>query len=211
MSKVFDKSSIPPSLRERQRSEREESILTVALAMMGESGYAAMTMDDLAAGANISKPTLYTYFASKEEVAVRAVVRTLEHGGEFVDSLSADLPAWDRIEAALRYMFEGKFVHRLTHFCTVRDALGPTIRAHPEYRNEYERLLGRLIVLFDEAKRDGTFKPELETRIAVQTMFSFLRDTEYIDLIERGESGANGVVDTLITILLDGFRVKETR
>lgn len=212
MSKLLEKQVLPPpSLRERQRSEREDAILGVALAMISESGYAAMTMDDLAARANVSKPTLYSYFSSKEEVAIRAMARTMADSGDYLDGLRTDQPAFVRIEMTLRYLFNRKFVERSAHFCTVRDALGPALRAHPAYRTVYGRLVGQLTVLVDEAKQEGSFAPDLVTRIAVQAMFSFLRDAEYIDLIERGEIEGHAVIDTLVAILLDGFRAKDRK
>ena len=199
------------SLRERQHVTREDAILTVALMMMDEIGYGTMTMDDLAARAGISKPTLYTYFASKEAIAVRAVVRMMERGRAFVDARPPTTPAFERIEATVDYLCDGKFVHRMAYLGTGHDALGPTIRAHPEYRSEYGKLAARITALFEEARDEGTLKPGLATRVAVQALFSLLRDAEYTDLIARGECDARAVAYTLRTIFLDGLRTKDRK
>jgi AcrR family transcriptional regulator len=61
-----------PRRREQRRQAREHVILEAAQELMEEHGYDAMTMDDLAARAGITKPTLYQHFPSKEEIAVRA-------------------------------------------------------------------------------------------------------------------------------------------
>ena len=195
------------SLRERQRSDRENAVLSAASSLIGRGDFGAVTMDDLAAQVGVSKPTLYAHFASKEEIYLRVVLRMIADACVFVDDLSPDLPAVARIEATVRYMLTGKIVRGAAHLGTGRDAIGAAIRARTEYRAEYARLVGRMTTLFDDAKREGDMKPELSTRIAVQCVASFLRDAEYGDLVERGETDANAVVETLTTILINGFRV----
>jgi AcrR family transcriptional regulator len=48
------------------RGEREQQMLAVAHALFAERGYAAVTMDDVAVAAGITKPLLYNYFGNKE-------------------------------------------------------------------------------------------------------------------------------------------------
>lgn len=57
-----------PSRREANRMAREARIKDAALTTFAQSGYAGTSMDAIAAGAGISKPTLYQYFASKEQL-----------------------------------------------------------------------------------------------------------------------------------------------
>lgn len=57
-----------PGKRETNRIAREGRILDTALTVFAEHGYAATTMDALAAKAGLSKPTLYQYFTSKKQL-----------------------------------------------------------------------------------------------------------------------------------------------
>lgn len=66
------------SLRERRRQALHEDILDAARNILAEKGYNAMSMDDLAAQAGISKPTLYSYFATKDEIVTAAIVREID-------------------------------------------------------------------------------------------------------------------------------------
>lgn len=50
------------------RAERELQILDIAHARFAEHGYGAVTMDDLAAAAGVTKPLLYAYFGNKERL-----------------------------------------------------------------------------------------------------------------------------------------------
>jgi AcrR family transcriptional regulator len=48
------------------RAERERQALAVARSLFAERGYAAVTMDDVAAAVGVTKPLLYAYFGNKE-------------------------------------------------------------------------------------------------------------------------------------------------
>jgi AcrR family transcriptional regulator len=51
-------------------------VLDVAYALLKESGYKRMTMDEVATRANLGKGTLYLYFDSKEDLAHSCIDRT---------------------------------------------------------------------------------------------------------------------------------------
>lgn len=57
-----------PSRRELRRQDRREAILAVAAQTFLEQGYAGTTMSGIAATLGGSKGTLWSYFASKEEL-----------------------------------------------------------------------------------------------------------------------------------------------
>ena len=48
------------------RAEREQQALAAARARFAEHGYAAVTMDDVAADVGVTKPLLYAYFGNKD-------------------------------------------------------------------------------------------------------------------------------------------------
>jgi AcrR family transcriptional regulator len=59
---------------ERRKADRPAELLSAALDLFVEKGYAGTRLDDVAARARVSKGTLYLYFANKEEL-FKAVVR----------------------------------------------------------------------------------------------------------------------------------------
>jgi AcrR family transcriptional regulator len=67
-----------PQLQEprwnRRKDARPDEIVSAALELFVERGYAATRLDDVAARDGVSKGTLYLYFANKEEL-FKAVVR----------------------------------------------------------------------------------------------------------------------------------------
>jgi len=60
------------------RAERERLVLDVAHARFAAHGFAAVTMDELAAAAGVTKPLLYAYFGNKE----RLYLACMERAGE---------------------------------------------------------------------------------------------------------------------------------
>jgi AcrR family transcriptional regulator len=59
-------------LRARNATSRREALVAAAYALFAEKGYAATTMDDVAARAGLSRRTAFRYFASKEELVFPA-------------------------------------------------------------------------------------------------------------------------------------------
>src|SRR5215211_6941107 len=66
------------SLRERRRRLLYDEILNAVGELLGEKGYSAMSMDELAARVGISKPTLYSIFPTKEDLLVETVVQGMD-------------------------------------------------------------------------------------------------------------------------------------
>jgi AcrR family transcriptional regulator len=58
----------PIGLRERKKQRTREAIVRAARVLFGEKGYDATTVAEIAANAEISVPTLFSYFPTKEDV-----------------------------------------------------------------------------------------------------------------------------------------------
>jgi AcrR family transcriptional regulator len=56
-----------PSLRERRRRETSKAVAEAALDLALDQGWAAVTVDAIAARAGISRRTFFNYFATKDE------------------------------------------------------------------------------------------------------------------------------------------------
>jgi AcrR family transcriptional regulator len=105
-----------PQFRALSRDERRERILWAAKRVMLEKGLDEASMDDVAACAGTTKPTVYAHFKSKDEL-FSAVVELIK--GLFLGKLqSPDAYSAEPLEAVA--LFCGRFVE-LTCW---RDAVG---------------------------------------------------------------------------------------
>ena len=77
------------------RAVREQQMLDAAVQMFSVNGYHETSMDAIAAEARISKPMLYLYYGSKEELFGACLNREL---GRFIEAIGADV----NVKAALK-------------------------------------------------------------------------------------------------------------
>jgi AcrR family transcriptional regulator len=94
--------------------ERERAILAAFEELLGDRALHEISIDDIARGAGISRPTFYFYFASKEAVLLSLFERMIADGdarrGDTLDRLAEDPPA--RLRESLTAFFEVFQAHR---------------------------------------------------------------------------------------------------
>lgn len=59
--------------KERERAEKRDAVLHAAVQSFNERGFHATSLDDVAASLNVTKPTIYHYFANKDEILFECV------------------------------------------------------------------------------------------------------------------------------------------
>ncbi len=93
--------------------ERETAILETAERLLEERSVQDISVDDLARGAGISRPSFYFYFPSKEAVFLTLIDRLVEQaegGREVIDRIHEDPPA--RWREGLQVFFDIFGAHR---------------------------------------------------------------------------------------------------
>ena len=190
------------TLKERQRQLREDLILDTAHELLLEQGYAEMSMDDLASRVGVSKATLYQHFPSKEELAVRVIVRSMGQGERYIASQDPQLPALQRLEQIMRHAIE-----RRADLRTAKIRISPLcIKQHPLYIAQYNRMVLALTSLVEEAKTAGDIRADLPTQIVVRTLLSLVRDADYEDLVLSGETTLGELSGLLAQIFFKGIQ-----
>lgn len=123
--------------RARERAQRRRDILDAARKEFFERGFHRPTVDDVATRAEISKGTVYLYFASKEEILARLLLEGLDLLLAEMDRACAPQPSPDP-ELALRALASAYLC-----FC----------QENPSYF--------RLIMAFDRGRFEEAIPPEL--------------------------------------------------
>lgn len=88
--------TVQPSLRERRRTETTTSIAEAALDLAIANGWDAVTVDEIAARAGISRRTFFNYFATKDEALFSNAVPWSEQN--LATFTSSDGPVVDALE-----------------------------------------------------------------------------------------------------------------
>lgn len=122
------------------RAERERQMMDAAVRTFGQRGYRAASMDEIAELAGVSKPLVYLYLNSKEELFTACIRRESNALMEAVRAgVEPDLPADRQLWTGLRAFFE--------HTADNPDAWAVL---HQQARSQGEPFVGEVAVLREE-------------------------------------------------------------
>ncbi|MFC0526992.1 TetR/AcrR family transcriptional regulator [Phytohabitans kaempferiae] len=91
-------------LRERKKQRTHDTISAAAISLFLERGYDAVSVADVAEAAEVSKPTLFKYFATKEDLVLH---RIADHQGEAARVVRARRPDESPLAALRRHFLDG--------------------------------------------------------------------------------------------------------
>jgi TetR/AcrR family transcriptional repressor of uid operon len=83
-----------------------QRILAATAEVLGRNGRTKLSLSEVALQAEVSRPTLYRYFADKRELLDGFVVWERQYYERAVAEATAGLPASERLDAALRVIVE---------------------------------------------------------------------------------------------------------
>lgn len=93
MARAHELSVVARNRRQREREARRESILAAAQETFTTRGFASATMEEVALRAEITKPTLYGYFRTKDELLLTLMLPVFADIGYELQGLHRDLEA----------------------------------------------------------------------------------------------------------------------
>jgi AcrR family transcriptional regulator len=93
-------------LRERKKRETRLALSHATIRLVIERGWDDVSVEDIAAEANVSERTFRNYFASKAEAVVATHVERGRRTAETLRERPADEPLWDAVVAAVLVQFE---------------------------------------------------------------------------------------------------------
>lgn len=183
----MQESGVPRSLKERQRLERERLILEVAEAVFLEKGYHETSMDEVASNVGISKGTLYSHFASKEELIQKLLESKLQALREMVEQIARrDETAKSRLMAIMRFMYLDLFGMHFRLIYPLFNSIELQALLHAGRIKEpvlFHSIADTVIELFEEGKKAGEFDKSIPTRVMLSIFFSMMSPIAYKRLI----------------------------
>ena len=161
-------------IREKQLEKRKQETLDVALRLLLERGYANLNMDELAVEAGISKPTLYQYFDSKEDLVAKAMGRMFEKMQELIPEPS-DASPLEQLEDFLRVMLKTRLEKRYLMAPGDMEMLRAMHQNNPTIFGHMQSAKNKLEKIVRQGQAVGEIDPALPAWIVVNALFSLQR------------------------------------
>lgn len=192
------------SLRERRRALLRDEILEATHQLMAERGYAAMSMEELAARVGVSKPTLYSQFPTKEDLVAAMAMQLMERVFVQVDAESEASP----LARLLRFLHASvrlQVLHRTSAMQLWMPEILDILERHPQSRAFLCRVDERLVGTIGEAIAAGEIDPGVDIASVVR-IFNALNISPSIGrLTIGGDPDPDKLADTVVAVFRRGL------
>lgn len=163
------------SRREAGKRKSRLSILAASKRLFKERGYENTMIEDVADEAQVSKATIYNYFASKESLLAGALDEEIAASLVFIDNLDESLNGYEKIRETLVYQIvKGRAyvdISRRMMFLNGEEG-------SPLYR-KMDAVLERFETLVEEGKQQNIFRKEISTESIVTLINSFYLNMQF--------------------------------
>jgi TetR/AcrR family transcriptional regulator, cholesterol catabolism regulator len=132
----------------KQRSTRHNTVLLEAARVFAERGYANVSLDDVATALGITRPALYYYARSKENLLLQCAEPALEGVMSALEAAQTEPTGAERVASFFRgyaNIVFGDLGHCLS-LVDSRDLTGEALATNRNYRREVYSSVERLIV-----------------------------------------------------------------
>lgn len=201
--------------RQRERLHRRSTILSAAKELFREKGYEA-TMDEIAARAELSKPTLYQYYRNKDDLYVSIVLDGFETFKEKLKQIAdggADIEEKARsfFRAFVDFCMEDKEHFRITQYVITeyaRDSISDDLSAR--IKEDTSELLGYGAKVIQEGIDSGLIRNGIDPLalaiISWRTAMGLLDIAVEDSLGGWGSETYSELFDLAITLLIEGAK-----
>ncbi|MBH0121714.1 TetR/AcrR family transcriptional regulator [Rhodococcus sp. NPDC003382] len=183
------------------RAVREQQMLDAAVEVFSEKGFHETSMDAIAARASISKPMLYLYYGSKDELFAACIGR---EGQRFVEALAPagdpNLPPRAQLRVALESFLGFVDEHRHSWMVLYRQAL-----AQQAFANQVRSSRDRLIELTAHLLESSTRDPEPDMDFTIMAVALVGAGEAVADRIAGGEIDVAKAADLLENLAWRGL------
>lgn len=199
----------PFESRRRARNEKREAVLRAAVQVFLEKGYHRATMNDVAERLNITKPALYNYFGSKDEILFECCVLGQERIDEAITEIDAGggvgLAKLRKLIRAYAEVMTTDYGAGLIRFDT-RDLSERNSRTLRAAKKDIDRAFRTYVA---EGIADGSIKP-CDPKLAA---FAIAGSLNWIGhwFQPGGDLSAGDVANEFATRLTDGLAARQTR
>ncbi len=202
-------------LRERKRQARHDTIVEAAMTLFQRKGYEQTTMEEIAAEAGVSAPTLYRYFPKKTELLTALFWKARERMDEALEAFHRKSDGMGAIEAVAGLLYlNNSGVETPGARKLWREALAALLRMHDTPDDEFrlikqyfekhiERMLRRL-------RDDGLIRKDTPLAAMTNVLYGVAAENYHRKLANefRDLAAERQAMDAQVRTLMQGW-VKE--
>jgi TetR/AcrR family transcriptional regulator len=194
--------------RELLTAMMKEAIYEAAISVLAEHGVEGMTMDRVAAAANMAKGSLYSYFDGKQDLLQFAHAKAIDPIIEAIDEvIRTETPAMEKIEAILQIVFDRLAQHHELFKLLLKDDAAQAL-IEPSRRSTRDVAVGQYALVFRQGIDEGVFRPFDPMQLA--EMFLGAMTELWRRSLASGEfRRTDRLIDTLLSVFLHGVAAGE--
>ena len=188
--------------------DRKSEILQVATNLITEKGYNAVSMRDLAKAMDMKAASLYNHITNKQEILSTIILEISEAFTNGMSVISSEkISAIEKlkqliglhIDISINYSGAMAMMHN-----DWKHLEGEELRNFMSLRNDYENKFRNII-------KDGIAEGSIQNKNIEVILFSMLStlQTMYLWYEKRGKMDVNVLKTDMVSVLLDGIRIKE--
>jgi AcrR family transcriptional regulator len=188
--------------RRLPRAVREQQMLDAAVEMFSRNGYHETSMDAIAAEAEISKPMLYLYYGSKEELFGACLDREL---GRFIEAVRADIDLRqspkDLLRSTILAFMRYIDANRASWIVLYQQATSSQMYSHT-VREGRERIIDLVARLLSQ----GTRNPQPDSDFHIIAVALVGAGEAIATRVSSGEADVDEAAELLINLTWRGLR-----
>ena len=186
-----------PSFKQQMLQVREDTIVQTVNRLLAEKGFEAMTVDEVAAQVGIAKASLYKHFASKEDLAVAAMVRVMRQAQAFIAALPPQDPPLQQLRAVVRWVLQLKLAGGMPSLPSQNSSLRASLAASHDYMDGLIELSDRLGGWIEAAQAANELNPQLPAIAILYTFFARACDP-VVEFLKMGGLYTDEQIEALV-------------
>ena len=196
------------SFKQQMHHAREEAIVAAASRLLGEKGFEAMTVDEVAAAVGIAKASLYKHFAGKDDLCAAAMVHVVERVQRFIAAQPAGLPAMERLRALLRWTIEMQLSDDMPILLSRNSGLAGPLKECEAYQASLQQISAQILGWIGEAQQAGQISPALPPDVVLCALLARSADPLLTMLRDRGTYSDAQILDWAMETCLNGLAAR---
>lgn len=196
-------------MRERKKAQTRGALIAAGRKLFVSRGLDGASMESVAAEADVSTPSLYNYFASKDELLAAIIVEDMAGGiaraqAFLAKPAKAPRPAY---VALIRIYFEAfNAIDRTMLRRFTAHAIGREARADRDYFGVESQLMAQLGGMTAALQASGAIAPERDAELLTRAVFS-IANSEYYAFVASDEARPEQTIKLIaaqIDLIFDG-------